>query len=159
MAGLLTAGLAAAKSIGAATILSATGAGIAAAGASAAGKSRQAAMEYQADQLEAAGKADEASASQEAMEQARQTRLMQSRARAVGAASGGGIDLDLAGDIEEDGEYRKLTALWEGKEAAAGRRAQANASRFEGKQYRQAGKLKAANTILGGGTSLYEKYA
>lgn len=141
------------------TILSAGGAAVSAVGAIQGGRAQDAAAQYQAAQLEAAGKSEMAVSQRQAEEDRRQSRLMQSRARAVGAASGGGIDLELAGDIEADGEYRALTSLWEGTEAAKGRRAQASASRFEGTQAKKAGVFKAASTILGGGSSLYEKYS
>ena len=159
MATLMTAVVGAVKGMSLSTILSAGGTAVSAIGAIQQGKSQQASANYQAAQLEAAGKAEQAASQREAEEERRQKRLMQSRARAVGAASGGGIDLELAGDIEEEGEYRALTALWEGTEAAKGRRAQAAASRFEGRQARKAGFLRAGRTILGGGASLYEKYS
>ncbi len=158
MATLLTAAVTAVKGASLSTILSAGGAAVSGIGAIQSGNAQNAAAKYQAAQLEASGKAEQAAAQREAEEQRRQGRLMQSRARAVGAASGGGVDFELAGDIEEDGEYRALTALWEGEEAAKGRRAQASASRFEGKQAKKAGYLKASKTILGGGASLFEKY-
>lgn len=159
MATLAAAALTAIKGASFSTILSAAGSAVGAVGAIQSGNAQNAAAQYQAKQLEASGKAEQAAAQREAEEQRRQSRLMQSRARAVGAASGGGIDLELAGDIEAEGEYRALTALWEGNEAAKGRRAQAAASRFEGKSAKKAGYLKAGRTILGGGSSLYEKYA
>ena len=158
MATLAAAALTAIKGAGLSTILSAAGTGISAIGAIQSGKAQNATAQYQAAQLEAAGKAEQATSQREAEEQRRQARLMQSRARAVGAASGGGIDLELAGDIEAEGEYRALTALWEGTEAAKGRQAQAGAARFEGQAAKKAGYLKAGSTILGGGASLYEKY-
>ena len=142
------------------TILQGAGAAVSGIAAIKAGKAQQAASNFQAAQLDASAKAEQASAQRVAQEERRQKELVLSRARAVGAASGGGQDIPLLGAIEEDGEYRALTALWEGDEAAKGRRAQAAASRFEGKQYRKAGFVKGASGILGQvGQSFSEKYA
>jgi len=79
---------------------------------------------------------------------------MMSRARAVGAASGGGIDIPLMGLIEEDGELRRLSALWQGEEAAKGRSMQAQAARYDGAQYAKAGALRAGSTFLAGTANL-----
>lgn len=166
MATLAATMLGAVKAIGLPTILSGAGTAVSALGAVQAGKAQNAASKYQAAQLEAAGKAENAAAQRKAEEERRQARLMQSRARAVGAASGGGVDIDLFGDIEEEGEFRALSALWEGKEAAKGRRAQAAASRFEGQSARTAGFVRGGSKLLHGGStiierasrSMYEKY-
>lgn len=128
------------------------------AGAVQAGNAQKSASEFQAKQLKAAGLAEDAAAQRKAEESTRQAEIMQSRARAVGAASGGGVDVALAGDIEAEGEYRSLLSLWEGAEAAKGRNAQASAAQFEGSQAKKAGVLKAGSTLLKGGTSFYEKY-
>lgn len=159
MATLMAGAVAAVKAASFSTILQAVGTGVSAVGSLKAGADAKAASEFNAAQLDASAKAESAASQRKAEEERRQKRLVQSRARAVGAASGGGIDLELAGDLEEEGEYRALTALWEGEEAAKGRRNQAAATRFEGRQSKKAGFLKAGRTILGGGGSLYEKYS
>ena len=157
---ILTAATKLIASAGVGTILQGAGAAIGAIGSIKAGKSQQAAANYQAAQLDAAAKTESASAQRVAQEERRQKELVLSRARAVGAASGGGQDIGLLGAIEEDGELRALTALWEGDEAAKGRRAQASASRFEGKQMAQAGKINAFTTVLSSaGKSFSEKYS
>lgn len=132
---------------------------ISTAGAIQSGKTQNAAAQYQAQQLEAQGKTERAVSQREAQEERRQKELALSRARVVGAASGGGQDLALLGDIEEDGELRALSALWQGEEAAKGRKNQAAASRFEGRQAKSAGLVKGLGTLMEGGTSFYEKYA
>lgn len=151
--------LTAIKSAGVGTILQGAGAVVGGLGAVQAGRAQQAASNYQAAQLDAAAKAESASAQRAAQEERRQKGLVLSRARAVAAASGGGQDVPLMGAIEEEGELRALTALWEGEEAAKGRRAQAEASRFEGKQYKKAGYVKGATTILSSvGQSFAERF-
>ncbi len=127
-------------------------------GAIQAGNAQKAASNYQAAQLEAAGNTERASAQRQAVEEKRQSDITLSRARLVGAASGGGQDIHLLGQIEEDGALRAATAMWEGEEAAKGRKAQANAARFEGSQYQSAGYLKGASTLLSGGSSFLENY-
>ena len=122
------------------------------------GKSQQKIAEYNAQQIEAKGKAEQAEAIQEAKNEARKRDLMLSRARAVGAASGGGIDIDLMGDIAEEGELNKQTIIWSGEEARAGRSAQAATARFEGKQRRRASAFDTGSTLLSGGQSFYEAY-
>ena len=127
-------------------------------GAIQSGKAQNAAAEYQAQQLDAQGKTERAVSQREAQEERRQKELAISRARVVGAASAGGQDLALLGDIEEDGELRALSALWQGEEAAKGRKNQAAATRFEGKQAKKAGLIKGLGTLMDGGASFYENY-
>lgn len=150
-----------------------------AAGAVQQGKAAQANAEYTAGQLEASGKAERAKAQREAINERRKKDHVMSRARAVSAASGGGLDLELLGDLEEEGTYRSLVALWDGEERAKGRAGQAAAARASGNSARKAGylnaggialsgasrfldtlptKKKKATTILSEGSSLYEKY-
>lgn len=140
-------------------VLSIGGTILGAAGAIQSGNAQQAASVHQAAQLDAAAKTERASAQRAAEEERRQSRLAISRARAVGAASGGGQDIPLLGQIEEDGELRAQTAMWEGEEAAKGRKMQASAARFEGSQYKRAGTIGAGSTILGGmGRSFLDIY-
>lgn len=122
------------------------------------GNAAKATANYNAAQLDAAAKTEQASAQRAANEETRQKELVLSRARSVAAASGGGQDTALLGDIEEDGTLRSLTAMWEGEEAAKGRKAQAAVSRFEGKQAKLASLWKAGSTLLSGGASFAEQY-
>lgn len=132
---------------------------LSAVGAAQQGRAQQSASNYQAAQLEAAGLTERATAQRTALEQKRQGELAISRARAVAAASGGGQDIPLLGRIEEDSALRQQTAIWEGDEAAKGRRMQAGAARYEGSQYARAGVLRAGTTLLSGGASFWDKYA
>lgn len=144
--------------LGTAGLLQAGGTILGTLGAIQQGNAANAAAQYNAQQLEARGKAENAAAQREAEEQNRQKELMLSRARLVGAASGGGQDIALMGAIEEDGTMKSLNALWEGEEAEKGRKSQAAAERFDGGQAKKAGMLKGLS-ILGEGTaSIYEKY-
>ena len=107
------------------------------------GRAAEMSANIEAEQLEQAAMDQEASAQRSASEQRRQARLLQSRAIAVAAASGGGavgdknvddILLNLAGE----GEYRALTSLYEGKSAATNLRTRGMATRFQGQEVRRA---------------------
>ena len=121
-------------------------------------KMQRQAGEYQAAQLEAQGKADQAAASIETENIAQEKTLLLSRARTVAAASGGGQDIGLLADIEEEGTLRQMRATWGGQEAAAGRNAQADAARFTAQQGATATQFKAYTGILSEAESLFSKY-
>ncbi len=113
---------------------------------------------YEAAQHESLAVAELAMASHAAAEEHRQKRLTLSRAQLVGAASGGGRAADIEGGLEAEGQYRALTALWEGEESSAGRRTQAAARRLEGQNARKAGFVRGAGTLAATGASMWEKY-
>lgn len=84
--------------------------------------------------------------SQRESERARkQSMLLQSRALAIAAASGGGVDdptvSKLRADIAAQGEVNALNTLWEGNEEGAGLMAQGEARQREGR-------MRAYSTIL-----------
>ena len=127
-----------------------------------AGDSAKKRAKFEAEQLEA--KADEVlSVSQrQAIEQERQGRLAASRALAVAAASGGGATdptvVDVMEDLAGEASYKKMSALYEGKQQASDLKLQAEATRETGEVAKESGKLSALGTALGGGASLYAKY-
>ena len=158
MAQLFAAVGAAVKGATLSQVLAAGGSVVSAAGSIASGNAQKATADFQARQLDAQATAERASASLEAEQEAKQKRLVASRARAVAAASGGGQDIGLLGEIEEEGTYRQMLATWGGEERAKGRQAQAAAARMEGKAFRRAGFLAGAKTLLAGGASFMERY-
>lgn len=123
-----------------------------------AGNVQKSAANFQAAQLEQQADTERATAQRRASEQRRQKDFAISRARAVGAASGGGVDFEMIGDLEEEGELRAGYAIWEGEERAKGRQMQASAARLEGSQSKKASRFKAGRTLLSGGSSFLEKY-
>lgn len=129
------------------------------AGTIATGQAAKQSADFEAAQIEQRAQAEQATASYRAEEEQRQKRLVQSRARAAGAASGGGVSPMLAGAIEEEGMYRSLVAQWEGDEAAAGLRTQAKARRTEGRARRAGSYIDAGSTLLGGMRTLYDDYS
>lgn len=112
---------------------------------------------------------ERAAAQRKAMAEDRKGTLLNSRAQAVAAASGGGaLDptiINIEGNIAGDAKYNSLTQLYEGESAArtlengattdawAGKNAQA-----QGKTAMMSGFMKAGGTLLSAGSSLYSKY-
>ena len=126
----------------------------------ASGEAKQ--LRGEADQLDEQAGRTRASSQRQAMEERRQARLVASRALAVAAASGGGADdptvVNLIANTEGEGEYRALTALYNGNEDALGMEAQAKAKRREAKNVKTASYLKAAGSIIGAGSTLADRY-
>lgn len=105
--------------------------------------------------------------------QARQARLLQSRALAVAAASGGGASdptvVNLISGIAGEGALRRATALYEGEDRARVLRMQAAAAEYEGRTAEESAAYKAQAyetqgnmSLLKGaasfGSSLFNKY-
>lgn len=76
------------------------------------------ALQVQADNQRAAAIQEGAVSQRKAIEAARKGSIMASRARAVMAASGGGVDEKLVASLVGEGEYGKDVALFEGAERA-----------------------------------------
>jgi hypothetical protein len=118
-------------------------------------------LNLQADQLSTQAGSEHATSQRRAMEERRQARLASSRALALSAAGGGADDpsvINAIAGIDQEGEYRALTALYEGNDAAAGLEAEAAARRRGAKSTKTAGLIKAGSTILSAGSSLYSRY-
>lgn len=151
IAGLTLIGKIAAAASAAGTLLSTAGMYTSA-------RTQEKTADFNAKQIEAKGKAEQAQSTHEAENERRRKELMLSRARAVGAASGGGIDINLMGDIEEEGTLNEKRILWAGNEARQGRFDQGAALRVEGKAKKRAGVFDAGSTLLSGGKSFLETY-
>lgn len=138
----------------AATVLSA---GSSIMGGNAANRSAQS----EASQLEYQAGQQRASSQRAAIEQRRQAALVNSRLRAVAGGGAGDIGvINMAADIAGEGEYRALTALYEGNDKAAGMESAAAARRREGKAARTSGYLGAVSSVLSaaGTSSMLSKY-
>lgn len=132
-------------------------------------RSQQNMLNAQALQSEMKATEERAMAQQRAKESRRQAVLKSSRAQAISAASGGGsFDpsiINLMGDIAAEGEYNAGIDMWQGESAAQDLEYGAELDRYQGREARKAGKaakragfMKAATTVLKGGSSLYNKY-
>jgi hypothetical protein len=100
-------------------------------------------------QLAAAGRS-RASGQRRAADERRQARLVESALQA--RAAGGGLDptaVNLAANIAGEGEYRALTALYEGDAGAMDLERQADATRRTAQARASAINLKMATTALG----------
>jgi hypothetical protein len=142
--------------------LSLAGTAISAIGGLKAGKEAKKAANLEADQLAKRAAARRAEAGMSAREERRQARLDRSRALALTAAGGGGVDdptiVNRMGDLHAEGEFGALARLYEGEEESAGLLDAALARRREGKAQRQAATLRAATTIMEGYSTLKSKY-
>ena len=106
----------------------------------------------QAEGLDAAANRRMAATTADVAEEERTKKFMYSRALAIAAASGGGVDdagmVALLGDLNAEGEYRVMSKLWVGQEEAEGLRFRATAARREGENALEAGYLNAATTVI-----------
>lgn len=88
-------------------------------------------------------------------EEARKKELMHSRAIAVAAASGGGVDdpgmVKILGDINAEGEYRIMSRLWSGQNEAEGLIFRAEAAQREADDAYSAGII----NVITAGTGAY----
>ena len=146
----------------AATVGQVGGTAISAIGANEQGKAAKTEADYEANQLNQNANNQMASAEQKAEEQNLQTKYVLSNAAANAAAGGGAVTdptvttnmMTIAGR----GQYRALTDLYQGQAAAQADTNKANADIFGGQQGQAAGQTKMYSTILGGASSLYDKY-
>lgn len=142
------------------------------------GMAAQQAANYKAALAEQQAGQKRATAQRASGEERRRERLVQSSLQARAAAGGGGASdptvVSLAEDIAGEGEYRALTALYEGEEAARSLETTGALSRYTGEQARRAGDIrrgafrtKALTSVVSGigtaagseyGQTLYEKY-
>jgi len=125
-------------------------AGKQAAQATALGAQRQAqASEFEAEQLEVLAGQEQATAQRRADEERRRGRILQSRALALGAASGGGASdptvVNIISDLAGESEYLAATRIYEGEEAARRARMGAAGARFTGETALETGTLTASN--------------
>lgn len=138
-----------------------------------AGQAQKAANDFQAKQFEVRAKNERAAAQRSAQEIGRQKRLALSRNQAVAAAGGFSADdastLDIQGQIEKFGAYQEAMAQYGGNAAADADLASAKASRAAGANALTIGQesasatrmssfLNAAGTIVGGASSMFQKY-
>lgn len=126
------------------------------------GKATQANAESAAIQSERNATAAQAEAQRSAIDERKKAKLLQSRARAVAAASGGSVNdptiQTILTGIEDEGEYRAVSALYQGDTDAAAARYAAGTYRRQGRAAKRASYLNAASTILGSASSFYSKY-
>lgn len=153
----------------ASTVMSVAGGVQASKAAKRQGKADQAAAEYEAEQNRVNAIQAVASAQRAAMEERRQGELVQSRAIALMAASGGGVsdpgNVVLLSRNAGEIAYRSAVALYEGEDRARSMNMSAESATYSGAMARRAGndrarayQTKAFGDLLSGGNSLYQRY-
>lgn len=142
--------------------LMAAGTALSAYGQYRAGQSAARKQRFEARQMAQQAQQAQASSQREAYEVERQGRLLQSRALAVAAASGGGASdptvMNQIARLAGETEYKKMVALYEGESRADALSLSAAVSRQDASELEKAGIIAAGGTVLSGGTSLYSKY-
>lgn len=126
------------------------------------GNRLKAARDLEVRQLEADALAEAATAQRAAETERKRARLLQSRVRALSAASGAGAFdptiVDIMSDIQQEGELRALNALYEGGTAAQGLEFSANIRRREGREARRAGSIRAVDRLFSTTGSIATRY-
>lgn len=126
------------------------------------GEAAQQAAKYQAQQETAAAQQASALATRDAAVKQQKSDVVQSRLRAVAAASGAGAAdptvLDLTSALSSMGEYDVASALYEGSARNLAFINQAAATRYQGEQERTAGIIRGTSSILGTAGSLAMRY-
>lgn len=127
------------------------------------GLSARNAAEDEAGQLIDRARKRRAEANARMREELRQGRLNRSRAIAVAAASGGGVDdptvQRVIADVDADANYRALMAMYQGSEEAIGYERAAKNRRREGRASLIAGGLGAAQSVLSDVATIKSKYS
>lgn len=117
--------------------------------------------QIQARELREDANARQAEAQRDAIVRRRQGNFSASRARAVAAASGAGLEGTpelLIDRIQTQSDLNVLNALYEGDATARGLRSGARTAQREGKAAARSGIYKAAGSAISGATSFYDKY-
>ena len=108
--------------------------------------------DIQAAQLKKQSIATEAEAVQTAKFERKKADMLSSRVRALASASGSALSSgdiqNTLSDIDEQGEYNALAALYSGATKAGSQRYQASVATSRGKQAKTSGTTAAAGTIL-----------
>lgn len=127
-----------------------------------AGAASQQSAEFIAIQDEQAANNSQGAAQRVANEERRQAALAESRATALAAASGGGADdvttMDIRTGIVGEGEFRALTALYQGQDRANAYLSDASLRRAGGGEAKRAGDMAAMGTLVQSGGSLLTRY-
>ena len=116
----------------------------------------------QARQLERQANERRAISQREAIEKRRRAEIAVGRARAVAAASGATVDdptvTRLIGDLEAEGEFQALSALWSGRREAQNLEEAARRAKNEGKAALIGSGFKAAATSFQGVATMRKAY-
>ena len=116
------------------------------------GKQAQKMAQYKAKQIEDKAKFTRAVSQRNAAEDQKEAQLLESRALAVAAASGGGVSdpdvINRIGKIEAEGFLRALNTMASAETEARDLERQAFMTREEGDELAQAGKTSSTGTLI-----------
>lgn len=126
---------------------------------------QQRALEFRAQQQDAAAQETRAIAGRAAQDKRQEAALAQSKLQARASASGGGADdptiVNLAQDLAGSGEYAALMEMYKGESRARSLANQATGDRYSGavalsqaQTRRKIASLNAVGTIIGGANSM-----
>lgn len=132
------------------------------------GRKKREAAEFEALQLEQQANDAAASGQRAQFNEARTSRLVQSRALTLAAASGGASDptiVKIISGIASEGAYRQSLAIYQGEERARALRLAAQANRFSGEIGASAAlaqgnaiALQSAAQVASGASTMYARY-
>lgn len=112
------------------------------------------AADYNAMMMERRANEERAVGTRKAAEKRRELEYAQSRLQSRAAASGGSASdpgtISLAADIEQQGEYNALTAIYTGESTARNYETQAGLTRYVGESRARALEDKAKGTLIEG---------
>ena len=115
------------------------------------GREEKKLAEEEAKELSRAGRREMAATTHDVAEAEKTKELMESRAIAVGAAQGAGMSdptmVKLIGDLNAEGEYRMLQALYTGSDRAMGLYDASGKTRRSGKRAMRSAQVNAATTV------------
>lgn len=134
------------------------GSGVSAYGQIQQGKAAKVNADLVAAQQVREGVAAQAESQRAALNERKKTNYAASRALAVSASSGAGVATDVISDIKAEGDYRVLSALYEGDTDAQLSNFAADATRRTGAARARGSYMNAGSTILGGASNFYTKY-
>ena len=137
--------------------LQAAGAALAVGSTIAQGNTQAAMSALQAKQLREQALSDQAESQLVAREERKRADYLASRVQSLAGASGTGLDspniVNTMADIDEQGVYNALAALYSGNTSARSKRLAANMAQYEGKSAKGSSLARAGSTILTSGQS------
>lgn len=124
------------------------------------GRQAEKAAKLRKKQLEANASRTRVASQQVARDYLKESTLLESRARAVAAASGAGGDQveGIIDDIGAAGEYRALMALYNGETTANTQKFAGEVEMFEGSGAKSASYLSAGSTIMTESADQWSRY-
>lgn len=142
--------------------LSGMGTGLSAAAQRAQGRQARMAADNEALQLDQSAGQAQAASQRGAEEERRRAQYAMSRAQAVAGASGAGATdptvTSIIARIAGEGEYRALTDIYQGEDAARKLRYRGEMARWGGRNAERSGNLNSIATVLRGSSSFFSKY-